>query len=375
MQKIFIIAGEASGDDIGTEIIKAFKKKYPGVLIEGIGGPKMAEEGLVSLIPFHDLNIMGLTEVIPHIMTIKKHISSTATYILKTKPDLVLTIDSPGFTKRVAKHLRKMHYLGQVIHCVAPTVWAWRPGRAKKMAELFDGLLCLFKFEPAYFETYGLKSYFIGHPLADKIKALPSSIATDNTIALFPGSRRQEIQKLLPIFLKGLRNENHAKNVHIVTLPHLVKNIEAIVTKEQLPVKIITDLAEKETLLQHTKLVLAASGTVTLEMALRGIPTIVAYKVSWITYHLVKLLIKIPFVSLANILLGKEIFLERLQHDCTPKILKYDVMELLSNDQKYNFIQHELKKIKPLVACPEPGLTVCEYAVQLIMEKLDHDNF
>lgn len=323
--KICLIAGEASGDLIGGRLIESLKNKAPyPISFCGIGGESMKKAGLSSLFPMTDLSIMGLVEIIPHIPRLLKRLSETTAMIMAEKPDIVVTIDAPGFSFRLAKRLKKKGIT--LIHYTAPTVWAWRPKRAKKMAQIYDHLLCLFPFEPPYFTSWGLNTTYVGHPLLDQPfdrkgnkAALPPS---PHQICLLPGSRRAEVKTLLPIFLQALRRLDkkypHLSYV-LPTLPHLTPIVMDIIKKAENPVNItvIDDRQRGMIALQNSTAALAASGTVSLELALWRIPMVIAYRVSPFTEMILRILIKTPYVSLVNILENQEIVPELLQKNCT----------------------------------------------------------
>lgn len=369
MKTYYFIAGEPSGDDIGGPMISALKRMDGDAKIDGVGGPNMETSGVKSLFPYTDLHVMGLLEIIPHIFKIKRRIHETANDILNKNPDVVVTIDAPGFCKRVVKVLRKRNFKGKIIHCVAPSVWAWRPGRAKKMAKLMDAILCLFPFEPPYFEKHGLTSKFIGHPLADKhfpIKPVSSRGAPN--IAVLPGSRESEIKRMLPIFMDALNGIETPMHLRIPTLPHLVEMVGNHCKTTHHTIEIITNSHNRDTAMASVDMALATSGTITLETGLRGIPTIVAYKMNIVTYWILKCLVKTQYMSLINIIAQNPIFTERLQNECSKDILKKDVFDLISSEEMRNLIQNNLKTIKKTIQCPDANLTSSAYAAKFIME-------
>ena len=199
VKSIFISAGEASGDLLGANLIKALRNLDDSVTIQGIAGARMQAKGVNSLFPQEDLSVMGLIEVLPKLFLIAKRFYQTVDHILQTTPEIIITIDAPAFNLRLAKKLRKKGYTGKIIHYVAPSVWAWKEKRAKKMVGYFDHVLCLFPFEPPYFEKYGLNATFVGHPLADQLELQPRPIK--KTLLLLPGSRKTELKALSKIFI------------------------------------------------------------------------------------------------------------------------------------------------------------------------------
>ncbi len=337
MSSVYCIAGEASGDFLGAKLLKALKEKEPNLHFAGVGGLLMRAEGLTSLFPMEEISLMGIAEIIPHIPNVMKRINQTVQHILTVQPKVLVTIDSTGFCFRVVKKLQRLGIFIPVVHYVAPSVWAWRPKRAKRLVGLVDHLLTLFPFEPPYFTKYGLQTTFVGHPLVEdqfdkKIKKDP------NAILLLPGSRLGEVERHWPIFLKTaqiLKNENPSLSFYTPTFPHLLPLLKEQVP-ENFPVHFSLDSSEKWTLFQKASVALAASGTVSLELAKASTPMVVAYRVNQFTYQLLKRIIYTPYVSLVNILLNKPVVPELLQEHCTAGELAHHMGQIIKNpsDQK-----------------------------------------
>ncbi len=325
--KIFLIAGEESGDILGAALLHDLKAQDPSIRYSGIGGSRMQAEGLESLFPMQDLSVMGLFEVLRHLPRILKRMRQAIDAILEQQPDVLVTIDSPDFCLRVAKAIKRRAPQIKIIHYVAPTVWAWRAGRAKKIARFLDGLMCLFPFEPPYFIKYGLKAEFVGHPLARVIQPISQQqreafylkYALDPQkpiLCLLPGSRHREIQSLWPAFVTAarmLRQQMPQLQVIVPTLPHL----KTMLSQVPNDFVIMDDRADKYTAFQCSTAALHASGTVALELALCGTPMVTAYKVNPVTAWLAARLLKTQFVNLVNILAGKPIVPELLQEQAT----------------------------------------------------------
>ena len=339
---IYLIAGEASGDFLGARLIKSLKEISPDLNFLGVGGPLMQAEGFTSLFPMQELSLMGLTEILPHVFHILKRIRQTASDIIQQKPDVVVTIDSPGFCLRVARKIKQRTQI-PIIHYVAPTVWAWREGRAKKLASQVDHLLTLFPFEPPYFQRHKLPTTFVGHPLteqrieADSTFKKRHKITADKTVlTILPGSRVGEVNKLFPIFMETAKLlSNKTKNLHLIipTLPHLLPLLSETLKATKLPYTIV-DSSDKYAAFFASNAALAASGTVCLELAFAGLPMVIAYKVSSITYFIIKRLVKIKNACLINILLDKTVVDEKLQHNCTAKQLTESLEEILITKTK-----------------------------------------
>lgn len=341
--RLFIIAGEPSGDALGGPLIDHLRERFPDLRLHGVGGTAMQEAGLESLFPMEELSVMGIAEVLPKIPQLLRRIGETARKIEEIRPDVIVTIDSPDFTLRVAKKVRRLGI--PIVHYVAPTVWAWRPGRAAKLAKIVDHVMALFPFEPEYFEAVGLKATFVGHPVVER--QLPetdsatyrSSLGLEKDrriISVLPGSRRGEIDRLMPVFgdaLLRLLNTNEDKRLSVIipTLPHLQSQV--IESSNDWPCHVVTEPNRDRFFdaLRISEAALCASGTVVLELARAGAPTIVAYRINRLTAMIARRLIKLKFVSLVNIIAGREIMPEFLQENCTAKNLSRALEKLLDD--------------------------------------------
>jgi lipid-A-disaccharide synthase len=332
--RIFLTAGEPSGDALGAGLIGALREESPQLFVTGVGGPLMEAAGLKSLFPQSDLAVMGIAEIVPRLPRLLRRIEETAQAIADQRPDLVITIDAPDFSFRVVRRARRL--LGanekvKFIHYVAPSVWAWRAGRAAKMAGFLNRVLCLLPFEPPYFERVGLSARFVGHPLAaiDRPAAVPPFAPP--TLCLLPGSRRGEIARHLPVFLATLRRlRESAPNLQAVlpTLPHLAEAV-ASATRDQ--VTIIDAPAKHATALAQSTAALSASGTVTLEVALAGVAQVIAYRVNPLSAAVARRLLRVAHVGLPNVILAREIVPERLQESCTAEALATALAPLLAD--------------------------------------------
>lgn len=363
---IFIIAGEPSGDFLGGKLMQALCKEVPSHSISGIGGQHMITQGLHSLFPMEELSVMGLSEIIPHALKIKRRIKETVEWITKHQPQVLVTIDSPGFCLRVIKSLKMKGVAIPVVHYVAPSVWAWRRKRAKKLAGLVDHLLTLFSFEPPYFEKEGLSTTFVGHPAIElQLDNLsPMSFRLEKKLSknipllcLLPGSRRGEISKLLPTFLEvaqALKGNHPSLEIVIPTLPHLLNEIDRLHQQHapNLRLHMVTETQEKYQAMRSSTVALAASGTVSLELALCKLPMVIAYKVSPITAWIVKRLVSIKHVSLVNILLKESLVKEHLQEECTPNRIITSIEELLTQEFMREKQLEGFKSVQSLLQCP-----------------------
>jgi lipid-A-disaccharide synthase len=361
---VFLSAGEPSGDFLGSQLMKALKKQLDGdVIFVGLGGALMAAEGLSSLFPIEELSIMGLAEIIPHIRRIRNRIKETVEAIETIHPDVVVTIDSPGFNFRVGKRLKKRIKSIPLVHYVAPSVWAWRPKRAHAVAQFLDHLLVLFPFEPPFFLKEGLPTTFVGHPVVELglEKLHDPTFRTRHEIGaqvpiltLLPGSRRGEISRLLPVFQEtvvSLQQKYPDIQVVIPTLAHLAGQIKKQFT---LPATIITTPSEKFAAYRESQAALAASGTVSLELAAAGVPMAIAYKINPITHFLVRCLVKVKYACLVNLLMNEEIVPERLQEDCTSQKLVVALEGYFSSEEeaRNRMVKKMQEAIKKLISAP-----------------------
>lgn len=319
--KVFIIAGEVSGDVLGARIMK----EMGDADFVGIGGEHMIAAGLSSLFPMSDLAVMGVIEVLAHAKTLTRRIVQTANAIIAAKPDIVVTIDAPGFARSVIKQIRKMPAGRQMIagglkfhHVVAPQVWAWRPERAKKYAATFDKLYAFFDFEIPYFTKYGLDTVAVGHPIADgiigKYKTSKKS-SNEKIITLVPGSRMSEVRRLLPIFrdvVDMLSRNGYMGYKFVIPTVETTADYVRRETAKWASRPTLVPASQRYDIYSKTYVAIVASGTVSAELAMMHIPTIVIYKMNPITTWLVRQVIRVRWVSLVNILLNRGVYPEFL---------------------------------------------------------------
>lgn len=342
---IFIVAGEASGDILGANLMRAMRQMQPNVTFHGVGGRKMAAEGLTSLFPMEELSVMGIAEVLPRLFHILYRIRQTAHEIERLKPQAVITIDSPDFCFRVIKKLKARVKTIPCIHYVAPSVWAWRPGRAEKVSKFLDHILTLLPFEPPYFTKHGLKATFVGHPVVERLENRGQgdrfrkrhNLKTDQPVlCMLPGSRMSELSRLLDKFSETadiiLRSKHNAVIV-IPTLPHLKTVIEKFFVGKGINPILVYDEEEKFDAFAASQIAIAASGTVSLELAMTDTPHIIAYKLNPISARLAKHLIRTPYVNLINILLNRPVVPELLLERCEPGPMSQELFRLMGNKE------------------------------------------
>lgn len=344
--KVYLIAGEPSGDLLGARVMRALRKLQSNTQIFGVGGESMQAEGLKSLFDIKDLAVMGFFEVIPHLPKILKHFREIQEDIDRIQPDIIMTIDSYSFSIRVHKMLKKNGCVIPHVHLVAPQVWAWKKGRAKTIGHYVDHLFCLLPNEPAYFEPYGMPATFVGHPVieggADKGDATAFRekyhiSAEKQILCLLPGSRSNEVKYLLKDFMQAVDNliaTNPDLFVVIPTVKTVYSRVERQTRNWKAPHLIITGETERYNAFAASSVAVAASGTVSLELALAGVPHLIAYRMNPITASLAKRVLKIKYVNLLNLLEDKEIIPELLQENCTVSKITYRLRQLLQGEKQ-----------------------------------------
>lgn len=342
-RKIFLIATEESGDRLGAALMKVLRQRLGGaVQFMGVGGRAMAREGLNSLFPIEELSIVGFAAVVQQLPKILRLIRETAAAVTEAAPDALVIIDSPDFTHRVARRVRARNPAIPIVDYVSPSVWAWRPGRARAMLGYVDHVLALLPFEPeAYRKLRGPPCSYVGHPLIEQLASLRPNAeeqarrdAEPPVLLVLPGSRRSEIRHHLPVFgatLGRLRDAGHAFELVLPTMPHLEAVVREGVASWPVPPRIVVGEAEKRAAFRAARAALAKSGTVTLELAISGIPMVTAYRVGAIEAFILRRAIRVSSVILANLVIGKDVIPEYLQEDCTPSSLAQALSEVLAD--------------------------------------------
>ena len=351
--KIYIVAGEPSGDILGDQLIKSLQTKFDSPIFNGVGGEKMQSNNFRSLFDMSHISIFGIFPVIKKLFFLLRKINDVVNDIVQIKPDIIILIDSPDFNHRVAKKVKRYLPDIPIICYVAPTVWAWRHGRAKKMSKYFNYLLSVIPFEVNFFEKYGLKTTYVGHPFIEKVKKIDDKnfsnqldlLNGDKTIIFLPGSRRSEIERHSPIMsqaIEYLRSQDLKINILIATGHKQLNQI-----REYFPdIKVITDDNEKYSLFKIADFACAASGTVTLELGLTETPTIVIYKMDKFTWFFISRMVKVKFVSLVNLILGRESSKELLQDNYTRENLIDEINKLLLDSEIQKKQIEDLREFK-----------------------------
>jgi lipid-A-disaccharide synthase len=334
--RLAIVAGEASGDELGASLLRALRARGIAFEAKGVGGPALAGEGLLTLFPQSDIAVMGFGPVIRRLPLILRRIRESVDAIIAGEPDILLTIDAADFSKRVAKRVRARAPGIPTIHWVCPSVWAWRPGRAPAMKPYIDHILCLLPFEPAALDRLrGPRGHYVGHPLIERLarmrprdgdEAARRADARAPELLLLPGSRMSEVRRLLPVFLAAARvvlGDAPGARFIIPTLDHVEPLVRDIVRRagEGVPVEVVTGEEAKYAAFRRARAALAASGTVTLELALAQVPMIAAYRVAGWEAAIARRLVRVPSVILPNIILDAKPVPEFLQDRASPEKL------------------------------------------------------
>lgn len=342
-RKIFLIATEESGDRLGSALMKVLRQRLgDGVAFVGVGGRTMAREGLESLFPIEELSIVGFAAVVQQLPKILRLIRNTADAVTEAAPDALVIIDSPDFTHRVARRVRSRNPTIPIVDYVSPQLWAWRPGRARTMLGYVDHVLGLLPFEPEeYRKLGGPPCSYVGHPLIEQLPSLRPNAdeqARRNSkppvLLVLPGSRRSEIRHHLDVFgaaLGRLQAEGLAFELMLPTMPHLEATIRKGLASWPVKPQIVIGENEKRAAFRIARAALAKSGTVTLELALSGIPMVTAYRVGAIEAFILRRAIRVSSVILANLVIGKDVIPEFLQEDCMPEKLAPALAELLTD--------------------------------------------
>lgn len=350
--RVFIIAGEVSGDKLGASLMSGLRKLVPDVTFEGVGGELMESQGMSSIFPMDELSVMGLVEILPKYFHFKKRIRETANLVLSGQPDVLITIDSPEFCMRVAKLVKAESDI-RTVHYVAPSVWAWRPKRAAKMARHIDQVLALLPFEPPYMEAAGMRCDFVGHPVVTEPQASESdavafrqSFGVDDApmVLALPGSRKGEVGRLSPIFGEVLREASYQYEDLRVVVPAarpVAGLVGEVVRSWNLPNEaIILDprdfspddaLYLKRAAFKAADVALAASGTVSLELAAAGTPMVIAYDMNPLSRYLITKMLRVDTATLVSLVSDTRVIPEFLGKDCQPQFIAPALLESLDN--------------------------------------------
>lgn len=338
---IMLVAGEPSGDQLGGQLMAALKRLHQDVNITGAGGPAMIAQGLKPLFTIDATSVMGLREVVPRIPGILRRVREATEFALKSRPDAVVIIDSPDFTHRIAQRLKRLDCSIPVINYAPPQVWASRSYRAKKMARYIDAVINFFPFESEFFRRYGIPAYCTGYPVVERASRIRGGAAFRKAhgidtvapvLAVLPGSRRNEIRFILPVFRRAVAILVHEIPGLICVIPtvgHVAGLVRSAAADWPTPVHVVEDDDERFAALDAADAGLAASGTVTTELALARKPMVVGYKLGWLTYLLARPFVHVSSIVLINLVLHRKAVPEFIQSECTPSALAQAIKPLL----------------------------------------------
>jgi lipid-A-disaccharide synthase len=342
MKKIFILTGEPSGDKLASKIISKLKIKNPDIEYLCIGGIYLNSLGIKSIFNLKEITYIGFTSVLFNIFAIRNKINQTVKEIIKFNPDILFSVDSPDFTLRVAEKVKSINPNIKTIHYVAPQVWVWREGRVKKFKKFLDHILLLFDFEKKYFDKENIQNTFVGHPLLEqetKNKTDISNIVSNDKkiISLFSGSRLSEVNLLLPILI-GFINMMNAKFDNFTFVFHATNDNKSLISEKinntnLKNVEVISDENIKNQILNKSVFAVSKSGTISLEICNAKVPFIIIYKMNFLNFLIVKMLVKIKFANIINIINNKEIIPELIQNECNSKEIYNSVIYFLKNPE------------------------------------------
>jgi lipid-A-disaccharide synthase len=377
---VYMIAGEPSGDLLGGSLMAALRSRTgDAIRFAGVGGPKMIEQGLTSLFPMTELAVFGLAEILPRIAHLKRRGEETVADIARLKPDILVTIDAPGFALRVSERVVPLGV--PRIHYVAPSVWAWKPGRAAKIAKFLDHLMALLPFEPPYFTKEGLACTFVGHPAIEgkagtgdgaAFRARHGIDPDRRVLVMLPGSRTGEIERMLPVFLEALRRLQAGRAPFTVVVPvpaYLADKVQSGLAQSNIDWVLALGDAEKFDAFAAAELALAKSGTVTLELALSGVPTVIAYKINRLTHFIAVRMTFGKYAGLPNVILDRPLMPELLQYDCTPERLVAELAKLLDDPSVRQAQLDGGREIRRLLS--PVGMTPSEAAADVVLSVLN----
>ncbi len=356
MKKIFILTGEPSGDKLAFTVISKLMKNNKDIEYLSVGGTYLNSLGIKSIYELKEITYIAFTSVLLNIFKIKRKINETVNKIIEFQPDILFSVDSPDFTLRIAKKVKKINPNIKTIHFIAPKVWAWRESRVKKMKKYLDHILLLFEFEKKFFDKENLLNTFVGHPLLDN--ETKSNIKLDNIlddkkkyISLFAGSRESEIKIHAPILFKFIKKMNN-KKIDFSFVFHSTEKYKSyfvkILNMQNIPnVEVISDDKIKNEILKKSIFAVVKSGTVSLEVCKLNIPSIIIYKMNFINYFVAKLFLKIKFANMLNIINNKEIIPELIQGDCNSEEIYKSVYYFLKNPE---LVEKQLSDVKSTIS-------------------------
>jgi lipid-A-disaccharide synthase len=376
MTNVLIVAGEASGDMHAANLIHGLRKIRPDVKVDAMGGQALRSTGANIVVDNNDLAVVGLVEVMSHYPVIRKALKSLQQRLITHRPELVILVDYVEFNLRLAKAAKKRGI--KVLFYISPQVWAWRPGRVKKIGQLIDMMAVIFPFEAAFYHQHNIPVRYVGNPLVGKVHASRSreenmqrfELSGHTVIGIQPGSRRTEIQRVLPLFAQAVKCLKEKRPDLKFVLP-VAPGIDAQFIRSHLPREHYIQLIEDESpydVMHVCTAIMTASGTATLETALMGIPMVMGYKIAPLSYMILKRLVKIPYIGLVNIVAEKEIVKEYIQDEARPEILAQEISKLLDNKAYREAMMRDLNSVKEKLD-DRKGVDIATVAAELLCSK------
>ena len=373
--RIYVVAGEASGDRLASDLVRVLKKQNPDLQAYGVGGPMLRAAGQEQSFDLARHAVVGLTDVLKNLPKFRKFFRQVKAEILRLKPDVVILVDYPGFNLRLAKELHRENPPPTIVYYVSPQVWAWKAGRAKMMEKILERLLVIFPFEVEWFarEAPQLKVKWVGHPLADRWihQGKPSTPEETPCVALLPGSRPKEIARHWPILLETAariaREQRNVRFVSLATGPEMRQQLEEAWSQHPTSgVSLDIVSGQSLTLLNRCAMAIVASGTATLECAMAGLPMLVIYRTSWFTYLLGRMLVKLPYLSMVNVLAGEKVVPEFLQGAATPERLTTAALQILRNPRGTERMAQRIREVAGKLGGPGAAERAAEQVEEAI---------
>jgi len=371
MKKIFVLTGEPSGDKLASTVIFKLKQNNSDIEYSCVGGTHLNSLGIKSIYDLNEITYIGFTSVLLNLFKIKKKINETVDKIIEFKPDVLFSVDSPDFTLRVAKKVKKINPNIKTVHYVAPQVWVWREGRVKKFKKFLDHILLLFNFEKKYFDKERINNTFVGHPLLEKNNKAKTDLSDlikkdKKIISLFAGSRSSETSILLPILIDFIKLMNDKYNDYLFVFHTTDENKNYInnniISSNLNNVEVISDENIKFQILSNSVFAVSKSGTVSLEICNAKVPSIIIYKMNFLNFMIVKFLVKIKYANIINIINNKEVIPELIQNECNPKEIFKSVVYFLKNpilmDKQINDFTNTLEEIKSKTSSADEASSV-----------------
>lgn len=377
MKRIWMVAGEASGDTHAAELMRALRTLDPSIVFHGAGGPKMAA---LAQEPFdswsEEANVLGLWDVLRKYGYFKRKFNAMREEILRLKPDAVIFVDYPGFNLRMAAAIQSLRPRTRLLYYISPQVWAWKRARIGKMARLLDRMLCIFPFEKTLYERSGLKTEFVGHPMIERLAIERNGEPRDpDLLGLFPGSREREVRRIFPSILQAgecVRQQRPATRLEAAAASEVLAAQMRNMSKE-LSIPCDISVGQAHVLMRKAGAGLVCSGTATLEAAFFGLPYALVYRVAWLTYAVGRMVITIPYLGIVNILANRGVIKEFIQGDATPEAMAREMLRLLNNAEAARSLQKELSEVIDLLHGEKAGIQAARAVLDELSSGSNHN--